>query len=363
MATERNIQYEVKRPAKVRGAGKRAAFSIQKVVYAEDGGRSQSTVTDERIDAINSHFLAQDLTFQQAETLIKEIHNSLRASLIKPGRIVHNEENRNLLKKFWDEDYQYRDNKSPETMGYELKNALELIGHISLLSVGQEALQQHINSLPLPNNKQRRLVDRVQMLLKHAGRRVILKKKKKEPRIVSHLTKDDLTAVVKLIPDQVMKLATVIAFESGVRVGELFGLKKEQCRGNQVYVARQLTRKRGYDDTKTGRERFLYCTNEGAKALQEWFLIPETERNTFRKKNHSEIVKKACKTAFPSDESKWVDFHSMRHSYAINLVSRGVSISLVAQSLGNSVSVCQEYYSGYSLTAESVASIKNILGE
>lgn len=81
-----------------------------------------------------------------------------------------------------------------------------------------------------------------------------------------------------------MRLAAVIAFASGVRVGELFGLKKEQCKKNQVYVSRQLTRKRGYDDTKTGRERFLYCTNDGAKALTEWFKIPEPERNLFRRK-------------------------------------------------------------------------------
>ena len=43
MVVERNIQYEIKRPGKTRGAGKRALFRIQKVTY--DGDR-RTQITD-----------------------------------------------------------------------------------------------------------------------------------------------------------------------------------------------------------------------------------------------------------------------------------------------------------------------------
>ena len=49
------------------------------------------------------------------------------------------------------------------------------------------------------------------------------------------------------------------------------------------------------------------------------------------------------------------------NSYTIVLVSRGVSLSLVAQSLGNSVSVCEKYYTGFVLTNESIDYIRKLV--
>ncbi len=74
-----------------------------------------------------------------------------------------------------------------------------------------------------------------------------------------------------------------------------------------------------------------------------------------------ELMKKYCMIAFPKDSSKHLTFHALRHCYAINLLTKGVSMSLVAQSLGNTLSVCQQHYLGFELTNDSIAAIKSII--
>ncbi|MCC7405816.1 MAG: hypothetical protein IT288_15555 [Bdellovibrionales bacterium] len=54
-------------------------------------------------------------------------------------------------------------------------------------------------------------------------------------------------------------------------------------------------------------------------------------------------------------------FHAIRHCYAIHLISRGVSMSLVAQLLGNSLSVCRRHYAGFELTTDSIEAINTIM--
>ncbi|RYZ82618.1 MAG: hypothetical protein EOP04_21690 [Proteobacteria bacterium] len=275
---------------------------------------------------------------------------------------VHNEENRAILEKYWSEDYQYRSVISPESMRWELESTLDLVGHHSLVSISAKDLQLHINQLEISNNKQRRVVDRLNMLLKFMGRDLKLKKKKKDDRVVTYLNENQFQAIVPHIKNEITRLAARIAFETGLRLGEIFGLRPENYTESQLNVTRQLTRAMTYRKPKNGKARRAFCFDAAEELLAEWFAIPEAQRNEHRNENSSEAIKDACKLAFPSNQDQWIPFHALRHSYAIRLISKGISISLVAQSLGNSVSVCQEYYGGFSLTTESVQSIKLMLG-
>lgn len=69
----------------------------------------------------------------------------------------------------------------------------------------------------------------------------------------------------------------------------------------------------------------------------------------------------ACKKLF-KDKTKHCKWHDLRHSYAVLLIGRGATITLVAQSMGNSVKVCEEYYSGYVLTSEGIETLSKIVG-
>lgn len=326
-----------------------------------DGVRSVSTVADERISVINAKYQANDITLVQANQLMFEIRDQLKQVVVDLAIPVHNEENRAILEKFWVEDYQYRSVISPETMRWELENALDLLGHRSLISISAKDLQLHINQLEISNNKQRRVVDRLNMLLKFTGRDLKLKKKKKDERVVTHLNEAQFQTVAPKIKNETIRLAARIAFETGLRLGEVFGLRPENYTDNQVNVTRQLTREMTYRKPKNGKARRAFCFDATKALLDEWFEIPEKDRNEHRNVVSSEEIKSACKLVFPDDSELWVPFHALRHSYAIRLISKGISISLVAQSLGNSVSVCQEYYGGFSLTTESVQSIKLML--
>ena len=89
---------------------------------------------------------------------------------------------------------------------------------------------------------------------------------------------------------------------------------------------------------------------------------PDSLKNTIdRDESSRELMKKYCKIAFPDDPTKHLTFHALRHCYAINLLSMGVSMSLVAQSLGNTLSVCQQYYVGFELTNDSIDAIQAIV--
>ena len=70
--------------------------------------------------------------------------------------------------------------------------------------------------------------------------------------------------------------------------------------------------------------------------------------------------KSACRAVF-KDKSKHCKWHDLRHSYAIFLLTKGVPIQLVAQSMGNSVSVCEKHYAGFVLTDVGISAINNIL--
>lgn len=72
----------------------------------------------------------------------------------------------------------------------------------------------------------------------------------------------------------------------------------------------------------------------------------------WRRKRWAEIAKKIRPE---------LRFHDLRHSYAIELLNHGVSLSLTAQALGNSVQVCQEYYAGFELSDEGLDVIRGKL--
>lgn len=359
MAKQRNIQYEIKRPSKTKGSGKRATYSIQKVVYNDDGSRSQSTIKEERLDIINSD-LAEGLTTSvKAEILVQEILADLRSQLEPKTRPVHNDENRKLLDRYWAEDYAYRDISSPESMKYELENAIELVGTLSLITATPKELQDRLTLHKLTANQQRRTVDRLNSLLRFAGRTIKLKKMKKPENSVKYLTRVEFAKVLIHVKSDVVKLAMTVAFETGLRAGEIFDLEPEQCSGNQIYVKGSLSRDGEHGPTKTRKSRFAYGTDHAVAALKAWFKIKRDVRDAERAAPLAEIVKSACRAA----NVKVLTFRDLRHCYAVQLISKGVSISLTAQSMGNSVTVCQDYYAGYSLTAESVSTIQSILAK
>jgi lysophospholipase L1-like esterase len=87
-------------------------------------------------------------------------------------------------------------------------------------------------------------------------------------------------------------------------------------------------------------------------------------KEKLRKIEYSFLIKKAGRITFPKDNEKQnLKTHDCRHSYAVHLLSSGVSISLIAKSLGNSVLVCEKYYLGYALQEEGIQMIHQLMNQ
>lgn len=346
------IRFYVKKP----GAG-RARFSVLKDTLKPDGRRIQEIVRDERIDAVNRAYKAKMRDRATCELEVQQVIESL----YKPFRTAapqFTEANRKLLDAYWDAEYTNRELADVESARNDLKRAIEAVGTLSLLSATQKELQEQIR-LRHRGNKQRRIVARLNQLLKFAKRPFKLHKDKKEKRKVKYLNPDEFKRVLGHVLEPEIQTVLTVCFAIGCRVGEAFALTPDDIRGDVVHIDKQLRR----DLTTTGRKRGGECyvlpDPQWLPVLTTWAAVQDKAR--IRNLSWPKIVRAACMKAFPSEPSKWISTHGLRHSYAVWLVSKGISLSLVAQSLGDSITVVEEHYSGFVLTPESIEHIRSRL--
>lgn len=181
---------------------------------------------------------------------------------------------------------------------------------------------------------------------------------------VSYLTEEEFRKVLLIVPTEIERALFELCFYSGLRIGEAYGLTPASLLPNgTLRVSGQLDRDGVFRATKTKKPRIAYLFPQGLPAFEKWVTASKEERALFDRNDASrDHMKKYCRLAFPDDSTKHLTFHALRHCYAINLLSKGVSMSLVAQSLGNTLSVCEQHYVGFELTTDSVQAIKSIVG-
>ncbi len=341
----------------------RVSYGIQEITF-DDGTRRTKNLDDERLVALSAA-LAGGQPRHQCDELAREILANIRGEYRKQfGKLVHNAENQRILANYWEKHYKHRDISAAYVMERELKRAVDTVGHLSLISASVEELQSALNTM-WPGNQQRRMADRLNTLLKFAGRDIKLRKNRRVAPAVRHLSWEQFQLVLPLLPTEEFRVLARLGFGCGGRVGEIFGLSAENWSGKAILqILTQHHREAGLDQpTKTRRIRKSFVHKHGRAALTEWFLIPNEVRLELRKLDHGDIFTTACQKAFPNEPKKHLVFRDLRHCYAIHMLRCGISISLVAQSLGNSVKVCQDYYAGYSLTDETISAISEMMGD
>lgn len=182
-------------------------------------------------------------------------------------------------------------------------------------------------------------------------------------REISVLNKDEcrkLVEAAKAESNQAFWIAVVIALETGLRKGEIFGLRwrdinfnKQQLTVNTTVV----TSNHGIviqDSTKTKHSRrtvkltestirklkeykewqLAYLDAIGAKDIYDGFLIT-SERGSVKDPNNFSYVtfKSLLKKAGLRDN---IRFHDLRHTHATQLLQAGVDIKSVSERLGHS---------------------------
>jgi integrase len=347
------IYFSYKKPKK----GDRSSFKIVRT-DKHSYGRKYSTVKDSRIVQINVALNKGILTYENAEKQIIQILEEYRNQYNPKRKRIFLDENIDILNKFWKEEYSHRELIDSGTMYRDFKRAISILGTESIVTISQQKLQQLIDT-KTSGNKQRRIVTRLRTLLKYIGRNDIkIRKNKKERKRINYLTESDLKTLVRHIENPAMKALVTLAFYSGLRIGEIYALHELSLRNNILNVVYQMDEQGTERETKNRRIRKAYLFDEGVQAFHDWV---QSNKSAINRHTVSGFLKSLTFKIFDSPH-KNICFHDLRHSYAILCILKGISLSLIAQSLGNSLSVCQEYYAGFTLSDDAIEAIKNIVG-
>lgn len=348
------MRYCIKRPK----ANKRNKFGLYSQVDLPNGSTKNVIVKNSDLDAINRNLELKIIDTVTAEKNVKELIDKLYK---KDGRLrlrdVHQPDNYKILDEYWEREYSHRDLVDPSSSYSALRRAVDAVGDLPLLSATRQEIQAKLGEFR--GSKQRKLVERLSQILKFMGRTEIKLRKEKLPRHkVKYLTEPEFQTLTKRIEDEPLRTLFEVCFYSGVRIGEAFAITQPTV-GGYIRVISQIDRYDIERDTKTLGERRVYVFKNGRNAIERWIKIKS--QVTMSRSALSKYASRLFRRTFSSTPDKHGKFHDLRHSYAIALLAQGVPINLVANSLGNSVAVCERYYSGFQLTDQGMETIKRIV--
>lgn len=306
--------------------------------------RERGKATAERhetLDAINLLWQAGKIDFNQAErrvkALVKALQQADKADLADQTLV-----NRKLLEDYWETEYATRILIDPDSMKNDLERAIREIELLDLATVSRAELQAKVNKLlPANRKKQRRVVARLNQLLRSIGREIRLQAAKKPRSDIKYINEQTLHALLPKLPTKT-RLFVGAMFYTGARPGEMF---KMFIKGPQViHIPFQLDRKKVERDTKTGQARDVLVEPRGWSLVEEFIKKRDTIARNARHPKFKEIAKAVI--------------YDLRHSYAIHMLNKGLSISDVALLLGDSVGVCQENYLGFVAKPEGIEAMR-----
>lgn len=242
---------------------------------------------------------------------------------------------------------------------YDLTRAITAVGNVNLRIATCEEIQNEIDAYytkEASNTPHEKSIMRINALLKFIGRadQANLETLPKSHKEVNHLTRQEFITILNELEGVDKDLAS-IAYYSGLRLGEIFGLEKRKIRriqeGFVILVDRQMLRDFSYELPKRRKVRRCFANPECQDALKRWVELSHDERTSYRRRKFCFLIKQACKT---SETKHILSFRDLRHCYAINLLNSGATLSQVASNLGNSEKVCRDHYLGWVMTNEGV---------
>jgi integrase len=385
--TSQRINFTIKYP----NSKGRNTFALLKVIHYSDGTpKKAETIHNERINAVNQEWLNSK---NQSETLrdellrrVKEIRAEVhRSQQIRDGkvRLVKHTDNQKILEDFVAERIEDRKIVNPKGHEQDFTRAVLVIdrANLSLKTASRKELQKAVDKIDR-NTIHRRVCSRINSLLGFIGRRERLEAAQyienavvfSESEFLSIVQNIEIPESVKNHKEDIQNLFYTL-FYSGMRLGEAFALFSEKqpdpktglplncLTGNQITLDSQMLKDtKKITTTKTGNRRAAYVIQNNYERVKAWADLDRPTKEKLRDVEFSRIIKKAGRATFPKDFKKQnLRTHDCRHSYAVHLLNSGVSISLIAKSLGNSVLVCEKYYLGYSLQPEGIQMIHQMM--
>jgi len=347
------IRFNIKKPTallsdSITSKGKRKTFAIIKAT-TRSGRTSFETLKREDIEAINQQYKESKISLAVAEKNLRSIKRKLEKEAgVYQSPDIHNSDNEKILERYWAKVYGRRRIIDKPAAWAKLHRAVRSLGNISLLSADAEAIEVAVLSHNFDSAKTREILMKLQSLLDFVGRDVKLNKPKPERPTISYLTESELQSVVAEL-DEPLRSGAVLSFYTGLRMGELFALTEKSLATSDVLSVRTQVDRQGKERaTKNQVVRQVYLPPQAKKAFEKW--IRTKDQFKMARTTVTKHFKKAAKAALKRD----LTWHDLRHSFAVFSLSKGLSLTLTAQALGDSVQVTQTYYAGFSLSDESM---------
>lgn len=338
----------VKKPGKVR-----RTFAL-----VRRDGNFNITLDLPEIDIINKNYREGKLTRDASMAEMHRIKDQQKQIYLKRSGLANPPipaQNLQLLNEYWDKKYKPKKIVDPASARNRLNRAIMALGDLSILTATEHDIQMKLRDA---EGNVRDIIAALSQLFKYLGRDIVLHKPHKRHKKVKYASMEEFELLAQQIQDSTLRDICWIAMATGCRIGEIFALDKDQFVDGCLVVPEQIRRSGLPAATKNRRVRELVVLQEGIPALDRWLKLKASERMKHRTKRIAEEVTKACVKA---GLSKKLTAHDLRHSYAIYLLNSGVSIEHVAQSLGDSITVTQEYYTGFSLSKPGIEAIKTKL--
>jgi site-specific recombinase XerD len=157
----------------------------------------------------------------------------------------------------------------------------------------------------------------------------------------------ELDILLNHTPNEELKLLFIVAFNTGMRLGELTNLKWENIdlEGKMIIVKNDTS-----FSTKSRKDRIIPMSKKVLELFQEKDSSKQLSVYVFSKsggiKFNNDYVTKSFKKAVRKAElNDKIHFHTLRHSFASRLVQRGASIYVVKELLGHSDVTTTQIYS------------------
>jgi len=194
-----------------------------------------------------------------------------------------------------------------------------------------EELFTKLNLKPRTYNQYRTIVNFYTK--KYLGYDLQFTKAKVDKSLPTYVSKDEFNLVLKQIPNIKHKLGLCLIYGSGLRSHELVRLKKHNIYYDKLIIF--IKQGKGGKDRQTiihskivdWLERFAKNTKQDNPYLFQ------TYRGHISERSFQEVLKRAIKKA---GLQKHFTLHDLRHSFAINLVNKGIDLEVVRQLLGHS---------------------------
>jgi integrase len=319
-----------------------------------------------KVKPINDQFVLGKLDEPTVDDLLRTIINEYLSRGNTQGRTLKtsrlSKANETLLNSFWEKRYAHKilvDEKSAKS---DFSRALRLAGDISLYTSEPKEFMGQLKKNCKNTDQYRRAVSSLNELLNFVGRDFRLTKPEEEYKEIRYLTESEVKTLADSAPTHLYKLITYVLFGTGARTGEIYAIDKNSLGDESVHITKQIPLRRrkadkvmGPKKPKRGKVGWVKVIKSTWKHVQEWALLDKSEVDRYAYYNW---VTAASLKLWPDQRTKNIKPHDLRHSHAVHLLDKGISLTMVAKQLRNRVEICQKYYAGHEHTPDSLESLK-----